>query len=96
MLTLDEMNALITSAADPDVAPDALTSLAQGVGELYDHIAAQEEARKNDADTMEKLRAVNTKLFLQTTGGTPFEKAGDEEQDDYDTISAKIKEQKGW
>lgn len=96
MLTREELSALIASAADPDEAPAALASISQGVGELFDHIEEQDAARAADAETMETLRQVNTKLFLQTTGGTPFSEAEEDQDDDYDVVSNKIKEEKGW
>lgn len=77
-MTNEELEVLLTQAADPNTAPVALSSLRDNVRDLISNVGTLTAQTQADAKTIADLRDVNMRLFLKTGSGA--ETGGQEEE----------------
>lgn len=70
-MTPEELKALMTAAANPDTAAEALTSLHDKVLALMSETDKLKSDKAEADKTIGSLRDTNMRLFLRTTGAEP-------------------------
>lgn len=70
-MTPEELKALMTAAANPDTAAEALTNLNDKVLALMSETDKLKADKAESDKTIGSLRDTNMRLFLRTTGAEP-------------------------
>ena len=84
----DELNAMLTAAANPETAAEALADLATAITDVYDAYEGAVTQHNNDTATIASLRDSNMRLFLRLSGGN--EDTDDDHEETLDEYNTRI------